>query len=154
MDGTENTWCPGCLRIAAGGVRIHRAACAAPLLGHVSPGFVAAGGLLLAAGGAFWLSTAPAEALFAADLLPGHAAVGIRYRPFFMAGSVTAMTGIPFQQAGMASGFLMTGHEIGAALGVAVLAAVATDAGDLTTPAGAAPGFTGGSWQPRGSPPV
>jgi hypothetical protein len=71
-----------------------------------------------------------------------------------MAVSVTAMTGIPFQQAGMASGFLMTGHEIGAALGVAVLAAVATDAGDLTTPAGAAPGFTGGSWQPRGSPPV
>ena len=42
------------------------------------------------------------------------------------------------------SGFLMTGHEIGAALGVAVLAAVATAAGDLTTPAGAAAGFSGG----------
>jgi len=54
----------------------------------------------------------------------------------------------------MASGFLMTGHEIGAALGVAVLAAVATAGGDLTTPAGAATGFFWGSWQQRGSPPV
>jgi hypothetical protein len=32
----------------------------------------------------------------------------------------------------------MTGHEIGAALGVSVLSAVATAAGALTTPAGAA----------------
>jgi len=32
------------------------------LLGHVPPRLVAAGGLLLAAGGAFWLSTAPVDA--------------------------------------------------------------------------------------------
>ena len=42
----------------------------------------------------------------------------------------------------MASGFLMTGHEIGAALGVAVLSAVATAAGNLATIEGAAAGFS------------
>jgi EmrB/QacA subfamily drug resistance transporter len=114
------------------------------LLGHVAPRLVAAGGLLLAAGGAFWLSTAPVDARFATDLLPGLLLVGLGVGLVFVAVSITAMAGIPAQHAGMASGFLMTGHEIGAALGVAVLAAVATAAGDLTTPTGAATGFSGG----------
>ncbi len=56
----------------------------------------------------------------------------------FVPVSITAMAGIPPQHAGLASGFLMTGHEVGAALGVAVLSAVATTAGNLTTAAGAA----------------
>ena len=51
----------------------------------------------------------------------------------FVPVSVTAMTGIPASHAGVASGFLMTGHEVGAALGVAVLSAVASTAGSLTT---------------------
>ena len=55
----------------------------------------------------------------------------------FVAVSASAMTGIPAQHSGLASGFLMTGHEIGAALGVAVLSAVATTAGALTTVDGA-----------------
>ena len=114
------------------------------LLGHVPPRLVAAGGLLLAAGGAFWLSTAPVDARFAADLLPGLLLIGLGVGLVFVAVSITAMAGIPAQHAGMASGFLMTGHEIGAALGVAVLAAVATAAGDLTTPTGAATGFSWG----------
>ena len=55
--------------------------------------------------------------------------------------SVSAMAGIPPQHAGLASGFLMTGHEVGAALGVAVLSAVATAAGSLTSPGGVVTGF-------------
>jgi hypothetical protein len=62
----------------------------------------------------------------------------------FVPVSVTSMTGIPHSHAGVASGFLMTGHEIGAALGVAVLSAVASTAGSLTTAAGAAEGFSRG----------
>ena len=53
------------------------------LLGHLSPRVVAAGGLLLAGGGAFWLSAAPADARFAADLLPGTGDVRVRCRPGF-----------------------------------------------------------------------
>ncbi len=62
----------------------------------------------------------------------------------FVAVSITAMAGIPGRHAGTASGFLMTGQEIRAALGVAVLAAVATAGGDLTTSTGAATGFSSG----------
>ena len=51
------------------------------------------------------------------------------------------MTGIPAQHAGAASGFLMTGHEIGAAFGVAVVSAAAATAGSLTSAAGATDAF-------------
>ena len=54
------------------------------------------------------------------------------------------MAGIPSSHAGVASGFLMTGHEIGAALGVAVLSAVASSAGVLTSADGAADAFSRG----------
>jgi hypothetical protein len=43
------------------------------------------------------------------------------------------MGGISHEQSGLASGVMMTGHEVGAALGVASLTAVA---GDLTTRSG------------------
>jgi hypothetical protein len=58
--------------------------------------------------------------------------------------SVTSMAGIPASHAGLASGFLMTGHEVGAALGVAVLPAVATSAGSLASATGVAAGFSSG----------
>jgi hypothetical protein len=54
------------------------------------------------------------------------------------------MTGIPASHAGVASGFLMTGHEVGAALGVAVMSAVASTAGSLASPTGAAEAFSRG----------
>ena len=66
------------------------------------------------------------DASYAADLLPGLLVIGIGPGMVFVAVSATAMAGIPDQHAGVASGFLMTGHEVGAALGVAVLSAVAT----------------------------
>ena len=62
----------------------------------------------------------------------------------FVPVSVTSMAGIPASHTGVASGFLMTGHEIGAALGVAILSAVASSAGTLTTAAGAADAFSAG----------
>ncbi len=62
----------------------------------------------------------------------------------FVPVSVTAMAGIPASHAGVASGFLMTGHEVGAALGVAVLSAVASTAGSLTSLDGVVDGFSRG----------
>ncbi len=66
----------------------------------------------------------------------------IRSDPAVVPARRCASRTIPAQHAGMASGFLMTGHEIGAALGVAVLSAVATTAGSLTAPAGVVDGFS------------
>jgi MFS family permease len=114
------------------------------LLGHASPRAIAAAALLLSAAGAVWLSTATSGASYAGELLPAMFTVGLGVGMVFVTVSVTAMTGIPDSHAGVASGFLMTGHEVGAALGVAVLSAVATTAGSLTTADGAADAFSRG----------
>ena len=114
------------------------------LAAKLAPRTVAALGLALIAAGALLLSSASDAARFGPDLLPGLLAFGLGTGMVFVAVSVSAMAGIPAQHAGMASGFLMTGHEVGAALGVAVLSAVATSAGSLTSPAGVVAGFSRG----------
>jgi EmrB/QacA subfamily drug resistance transporter len=114
------------------------------LIGHSSPRGIAAVGMLIAAAGAFWLSTATSSSSYAGGLLPALVTVGLGVGMVFVAVAVTSMAGIPASHAGVASGFLMTGHEVGAALGVAILSAVASTAGTLTTPTGAADAFTRG----------
>lgn len=101
-------------------------------------------GLALTAGAALLLSTVSGHADFAINLMPGLTLLGLGVGMVLVPVSVTAMAGIPSQHAGMASGFLMTGHEVGAALGVAVLSAVATTAGSLTRPTGIVDGFSAG----------
>ena len=107
-------------------------------------------GLLVIVAASVWLSIVvggrPARDRHPARRCPSSGSgVGMVFVPV----SVTSMAGIPSSHAGMASGFLMTGHEIGAALGVAVLSAVASTAGSLTT----APALSTGS-PPRSSPPL
>jgi EmrB/QacA subfamily drug resistance transporter len=114
------------------------------LLAHVSPRTIAATGLLITVAAALLLSTVGSDAHFAGDILPGLAALGLGVGMVFVPVSVTSMSGIPSSHSGVASGFLMTGHEIGAALGVAVLSAVASTAGSLTTVSGAAEAFSRG----------
>jgi EmrB/QacA subfamily drug resistance transporter len=114
------------------------------LLGHGSPRSIAVTGLIAVAGGAVLLAQASAGANFMTDVLPGLAVIGLGVGVVFVPVSVTAMAGIPPQHAGMASGFLMTGHEVGAALGVAVLSAVASTAGSLTSTVGVITGFPRG----------
>ena len=115
------------------------------LIAHASPRVVAVVGLLLtgvAAGASSRLATAVGELRHQCPSGPPRARSGSWHglRPV----SVTSMAGIPAQHAGTASGFLMTGHEVGAALGVAVLSAVAATAGSLVSPAGVAAGFSRG----------
>jgi len=94
--------------------------------------------------GSLLLSRASDSATFALSLLPALVVLGFGVGLVFVSASATSMTGIPPQHAGMASGFLMTGHEIGAALGVAIVSAVATTAGNLTRADGAGAAFERG----------
>ena len=105
---------------------------------------VALVGLVLTGGAAALLAAVPGHASYVADLLPGLIALGIGVGLVFAPVSVTAMAGIPESHAGLASGFLMTGHEVGAALGVAVLSAAANAAGSLTDPAHVVDAFSRG----------
>jgi EmrB/QacA subfamily drug resistance transporter len=106
------------------------AAAASHVIGHVGPKHVMVGGLLVVAAGAWLLAGMDAEPSYLTDVLPGFIVLGLGTGPMFVAISIVAMGGISHEQSGLASGVMMTGHEVGAALGVASLTAVA---GDLTT---------------------
>ncbi|WP_298515808.1 MFS transporter [uncultured Nocardioides sp.] len=114
------------------------AAVASHLLPHAGPRLLIAVGLVVCAGAALLLSTAGADATYVADVLPGFLLLGAGVGPMFVAISVGAMADVPDHAAGLASGLMMTGHEVGAALGVALLTTVA---GDLTTRAGLVAGY-------------
>jgi len=81
--------------------------------------------MALVAAGAIVLAAAPDRASYAADLLPGLLAIGFGTGLVFPSASVAAMHDVGHNEAGLAAGMLSTAHELGAALGVAVLAAVA-----------------------------
>jgi EmrB/QacA subfamily drug resistance transporter len=111
------------------------------LLRHLSARTVAASGLVAAAVGAFLLQRATSHpGSYVTTLLPAMIVLGMGAGVVFIAVSISAMAEVPNAHAGMASGLLMTGHEVGAALGVAVLGAAAASAGTLITAAGAAVG--------------
>ncbi|GAA5027922.1 MFS transporter [Terrabacter aeriphilus] len=129
---------PFALAITAGTVIAKHA------MAHGTPRLIAAIGLVIVAGGAVLLAQASAGSAFPTGVLPGLATIGLGVGMVFAPVSVTAMAGIPPQHAGMASGFLMTGHEVGAALGVAVLSAVASTAGSLTSATGVVDSFDRG----------
>ena len=135
---TGVSFLPFALAITAGTVAARQ------LLAHLAPRVIASLGLAVTGAAAMLLSTAGAQATYAADLLPGLVIMGVGVGMVFVPVSVTSMAGIPASHAGVASGFLMTGHEVGAALGVAVLSAVASTAGSLATLNGAADAFSRG----------
>jgi EmrB/QacA subfamily drug resistance transporter len=83
------------------------------------------GGLVLVAAGALLLTAAPASASYLTDLLPGFVVLGLGIGLTFVSVSIAAMADVPHERAGVASGLMTTSHELGAALGVAVMAAVA-----------------------------
>jgi EmrB/QacA subfamily drug resistance transporter len=109
------------------------AAVASKLLPTAGPRALIAVGLVVSAVGALLLSTAGGDATYAADVLPGFLVLGLGVGPMFVAISIAAMADVPHHESGLASGVMMTGHEVGAALGVATLTAVG---GDLTSRAG------------------
>jgi MFS family permease len=101
------------------------AAGASSLLPHTGPKPLMVAGLVIAAGGAFLLAGVDTQPSYLTDVLPGFLVLGSGVGPMFVAISVAAMARVPDSASGLASGFMMTGHEIGAALGVASLTAVA-----------------------------
>src|SRR6266536_1492269 len=125
-------------------------ALAAHLASHLLPRFgsraLAALGLALIAVGTLLFVLAPERASYATDLLPGFLVVGFGVGLLFPAVSVTAMRDVQAERSGLASGLLMTAHEIGAALGVALLSAIAAAgaAGAGRLHAGLAAGYQDG----------
>jgi predicted MFS family arabinose efflux permease len=101
------------------------------LLPLVGTRILAVSGLALMGGGALLLTGTSAGSGYLTGVLPGLLIIGAGTGLVFPAASVTAMSEVAHDRAGLASGLMTTAHEIGAALGVAVFAAVATAGGNL-----------------------
>jgi EmrB/QacA subfamily drug resistance transporter len=122
------------------GIAAHVASAVMPRTGSR---ILVAAGLLGAALGGLVLAAAPDRADYFADILPGLLVIGFGVGLVFPGVSVTAMSRIEPHEAGLAAGVLSTAHEVGAALGVAVLAAIAAF-GAVPTDASIAGGYENG----------
>ena len=83
-------------------------------------------GALITAGGIFWLSRIPVHGSYVSDLLPGMLLVGLGVTPMFVAVATAANAGVPADKAGLAASLLNASQQLGGALGLAILTAVAT----------------------------
>jgi EmrB/QacA subfamily drug resistance transporter len=102
------------------------------------------GGMLALAGGSVLLSRLSADGSYAVDVLPGLLLVAVGLGPGFTIGTLAATAGVPAGQQGVASGVLNTSQQVGGAVGLAALAAVAsaaTGSAAGSTPAALTDGF-------------
>jgi len=111
---------------------------ASKLIGRLGARTLILSGLVVMAAGVLMLAADAGGTDYITDVLPGFLLVGAGIGPMFVAIAVAAMSDVPAERSGLASGLMMTGHEIGAALGVAALTALA---GDLVTRAGLVSGY-------------
>jgi EmrB/QacA subfamily drug resistance transporter len=86
---------------------------------------VLAAGLVLVAGGLVWFAQISPDGTFVADILGPSllAAVGLGFA--FVPLTIASVAGVKADDAGLASGLINTSQQVGGALGLAVLAAVA-----------------------------
>jgi EmrB/QacA subfamily drug resistance transporter len=83
------------------------------------------GGLTMMASGLLLFARAPVEGSFLLDVLPGMLVLGVGASFAFMSVILASTAGIPENEAGLASGLVNTSQQMGGALGLAALAAVA-----------------------------
>jgi len=87
---------------------------------------VVVAGAVLAAAGLYSLSRIPVDGSYVADILPGLLIVSVGMGGVFTGLTTAANAGVDQDKAGLAAGLLNTGQQLGTALGLAILSAVAT----------------------------
>ena len=83
-------------------------------------------GAVVAAAGLYWLSRIPVDGSYVSDILPGLLVASIGVGGVFTGATTAANAGVGENRAGLAAGLLNTGQQLGAALGLAILSALAT----------------------------
>jgi hypothetical protein len=116
----------GLAQLPVAGTLVLTAGLISPLVTRVGSKPVTLTGLVTFAIGLAWFSRMPADADFVADLLGPSLIVGVGLAATFVALTVSAVDGIADAESGLASGLINTTQQIGGALGLAVLTAVAT----------------------------
>jgi EmrB/QacA subfamily drug resistance transporter len=78
--------------------------------------------------GLFMLSHIPVDGTYWGNVAPGLIVLGIGMGATFVSVSIAATSGVPHNEAGLASGILNTAQQVGGAVGLAVLTGVASTA--------------------------
>jgi MFS family permease len=112
--------------VATTGLGVHATSHA---VGRVGTRALILAGLVFTVIGCLLLSGHGSDSSYASAVLPGFLVLGLGMGLAVPAISITAMSDADEETAGLASGVMSTGHEVGAALGTAVFAAIATAAG-------------------------
>ncbi|WP_216916464.1 MFS transporter [Nocardia noduli] len=135
--GTGLAFLPFCAGIVIG-LRI-----AMVITARVGPRWVLLGGGLLGAAGLLWFGAADASTSLVTGILGPSLVASIGIGAAVVAMGVAAVTGVPPEQAGLASGVLNSARQLGGSLGLAILVTVAADViGDSTEPVVLADGYT------------
>jgi Na+/melibiose symporter-like transporter len=95
-------------------------------------------GMAMLTAGLVYFTQVSVDGSYAADLLPGFLLIAVGLGFSFVSISIAALAGVRHSEAGLASGLLNTSQQVGGALGVAVLATVATSRTDTATADGSA----------------
>jgi len=86
---------------------------------------VVVGGALTGGAGIYYLSRVPVHGSYVADLLPGFIVMSLGMGSVFVAVTTAANAGVPGEAAGLAAGLLNASQQVGSALGLAILSAIA-----------------------------
>ncbi len=117
---TGLAYIPSCLMAAAS------AACGAQLIARFGSRPLVVGGSVVTGSGILLLSRLPADGSYAVDLLPGLMLLCSGVGFVFVTVAAAANAGVGAESAGVAAALLNSAQQIGAALGLAVLAAVSS----------------------------
>jgi EmrB/QacA subfamily drug resistance transporter len=91
------------------------------------------GGMLSQAAGLLLFSRVPADGAYLADVLPAALLTAAGLGASFVPVTIAAVAGVEHSEAGLASGLVNTSRQMGGALGLAILATVATAHTDALT---------------------
>ena len=116
----------GVAYLAVAGTAIVWSGVAAQLVNRVGVKPVIATGMTLLTVGLLYFTQVSVGGSYAGDLLPGFLVIAAGLGFSFVPISIAALAGVPASEAGLASGLFNTSQQIGGALGIAALSAIAT----------------------------
>jgi EmrB/QacA subfamily drug resistance transporter len=116
----------GVAYLAVAGTAIFWSGLAAQLVTRIGVKPVLAIGMTALSAGLVYFTQVSVGGSYLGDLLPGFLLIAIGLGFSFVPISIAALAGVPAAEAGLASGLINTSQQIGGALGIAALSAIAT----------------------------
>ncbi|MFG6503918.1 MFS transporter [Microbacterium sp. P05] len=116
----------GLTQLPLAGALVITAGLAPSVVGRLGTTKTLIASLVVLAGGLVWLAASPADAVFVVDILGPSILIGIGLGGAFVTATQLSVDDVEGGEAGLAGGLVNTSQQIGGALGLAVLASLAT----------------------------